>query len=532
MARECGNTFVAIDELSITQNLDTEKSYYKYENAYLSIETTGFEQTYQWYVTNDSVASGVPINGATSNILKLDTSEASSRKYYVVVTDWDRQTITSNICSVNVDGNVLVRTIISSSGDNGTISPLGESNVLDNDSKTFEFLPDEGYHVSKIVVDGIPLTETQLLDAVANGYTFDNVTSNHTIHVEFAINTYTITLIQAQHGVITCDEVSFTYGSQATIHITPDAGYSIGHLIVDGSRYTDSTDMTTYLFRNISSNHKISALFTPNRDTQYVVKHWQESIDSTNATLIGDKYYILESIEEKTGTTDSNTYAINKDDTGYVCMGVAQKKINGDGSTVVNIFYNRMVYTLAVLVEEGVVRVNGSGDYRYGDIVTISAVVKDGYQWKYWTSKPQKYITNITEISYTFSMPNENLTIYPNTEKIKHVIVLSVNGQGSASSNIEYVAYDEEVVVTMTPEEGWKVHKVYVDGVEVEVKDNKITLQSVTKDIEIEAVFVEDNTTILGLSVPTFIMVAVIFVLILAFVLLFMRIEKKQRERF
>ena len=72
-------------------------------------------------------------------------------------------------------------TITPSAGPNGTISPATPQVVDEGGSQTFNFTPDPGYHIADVLVDGISV------GAVA-GYTFGNVTDNHTIAVTFAAN--------------------------------------------------------------------------------------------------------------------------------------------------------------------------------------------------------------------------------------------------------------------------------------------------------------------------------------------------------
>jgi hypothetical protein len=71
-------------------------------------------------------------------------------------------------------------TITASAGLNGAIDPSGEVLVKYGESKTFTFTPDDGYHVSAIVVDGA------YANSFAESYTFSGVTVDHTITVSFS----------------------------------------------------------------------------------------------------------------------------------------------------------------------------------------------------------------------------------------------------------------------------------------------------------------------------------------------------------
>jgi glucose/arabinose dehydrogenase len=70
-------------------------------------------------------------------------------------------------------------TIVSSAGDNGVITPLGTTTVNQGGSQTYTVVPDTGYQVQSVIVNGTSATLTN------NTYTFTNVTSNQTMSVTF-----------------------------------------------------------------------------------------------------------------------------------------------------------------------------------------------------------------------------------------------------------------------------------------------------------------------------------------------------------
>ena len=63
---------------------------------------------------------------------------------------------------------------------NGTISPSGDTTVLAGASVTFTFTPNNGYRVEKLLVDN------ETVEITENRYTFSEVDTNHSIHVDFA----------------------------------------------------------------------------------------------------------------------------------------------------------------------------------------------------------------------------------------------------------------------------------------------------------------------------------------------------------
>jgi hypothetical protein len=69
-------------------------------------------------------------------------------------------------------------TITSSTGANGSISPLGAISITEGDSQLFIVTPNNDYEVALILLDGISI-------GPSTKYTFDNVVADHTISVTF-----------------------------------------------------------------------------------------------------------------------------------------------------------------------------------------------------------------------------------------------------------------------------------------------------------------------------------------------------------
>ena len=73
--------------------------------------------------------------------------------------------------------------ITAEAGAHGSISPAGEVPVIEFQSQTFTFAPEEGYIVKSVFVDGNIVTTENI-----TSYTIEKVMANMTIHVEFDVN--------------------------------------------------------------------------------------------------------------------------------------------------------------------------------------------------------------------------------------------------------------------------------------------------------------------------------------------------------
>jgi hypothetical protein len=150
--------------------------------------------------------------------------------------------------------------ITASAGPGGSISPLGTSILNIGVSQTYTIKPTAGYHIADVLVDGASV------GAVAT-YTFTKVTANHTIAVTFAASpSYTITAAAGVNGTITpSGTITVSKGARQAFTITPNRGYQVRSVIVDGA---NRGAITSYTFTNVSANHRIIAYFRVRRLAQ------------------------------------------------------------------------------------------------------------------------------------------------------------------------------------------------------------------------------------------------------------------------
>jgi len=115
--------------------------------------------------------------------------------------------------------------------------------------------------------------------------------------------------------------------------ITPTRnGYTFDGWYIDGQKVT-----------SVSAEATVTAHWKASSNTKYTVIHWQENAN--------DNKYSSKDIEIKSGTTGAKTAATAKsskdeDYQGFTAQKIEQKTIAGDGSTIVNVYYKRNVYTV------------------------------------------------------------------------------------------------------------------------------------------------------------------------------------------
>lgn len=233
--------------------------------------TANYEvNTYTITATSDSNGAVSPVGAITVNHGDSKTFDFTPKTGYhikeVTVDGESKGIITSyTFDSVTKDHIISVTfeidtfDITATSGVNGTISPSGVTSVAYGGNKTYTITSNTGYHIADVKVDGVS-------KGTIGTYTFDNVTATHTIEATFAINTYTITASSDSNGAISpAGAITVNHGEDKAFTITPNDGYHVVDVLVDGASVGAVTE---YTFTNITANgHTISATFAKNTYT-------------------------------------------------------------------------------------------------------------------------------------------------------------------------------------------------------------------------------------------------------------------------
>ena len=190
----------------------------------------------------------------------------------------------------------------------------------------------------------------------------------------------------------------------------------------------------------------LTATWTPNTNTRYTVRHHQQNVTGEGYTLVsGDT-------EAKTGTTDATTAAAAKSYTGFTAKGITQETIAPDGSTVVDVYYDRNIITLTINLDGGSTATALSGGMlsgRYGAPVSLVAPTKSGWHFTGWNTSGGTLPTTFTE---------------PGTYKALWTGA-GVSVTVAPVSDIQVRQHTDGTTVTLTADAGYTSYQWKVDGV-------------------------------------------------------------------
>lgn len=159
-----------------------------------------------------------------------------------------------------------ITAVVTKQGGGSITADLGEivKNVVyvpDGENITFTFTPDMNYRIYSVKVDSVEVYN----ESMGKTYTFRAVKANHTIAVTFAskddvIITHSITANASANGTITpAGRTEVIQGETVVYTVTPDDGYEVDYVNVDGLDV--SLEDGTYTFEAVSADHTIRAYF-------------------------------------------------------------------------------------------------------------------------------------------------------------------------------------------------------------------------------------------------------------------------------
>ena len=105
-----------------------------------------------------------------------------------------------------------------------------------------------------------------------------------------------------------------------------------------GGWFTDAALTSVANFAQIKVSTKLYAKWTERTDVRYTVQHMIENADNDG--------YSLNETETQRGQTGALTRATAKKYDGFTAQAITQETIQGDGSTMVKVYYKRNVYSV------------------------------------------------------------------------------------------------------------------------------------------------------------------------------------------
>ncbi|HUN66320.1 MAG TPA: T9SS type A sorting domain-containing protein, partial [Bacteroidota bacterium] len=198
-----------------------------------------------------SNSPGVLTEYANASFLTVDQSLFKAGQNELLVSDYNTSGPSGAAFYARITF-IYPAVVWATAGSHGAISPQGFIFVNQDSSRQIIVTPDAGYRTDSVIVDGVKVDSTA-------SYTFTHLHLFHTIRATFKQNIFLILTEALGCGRITpSDSILLVYDSSQTFTFTPNAGYRIDSILVDGVYAGDSSSFT---FHRVDANHTIVVRF-------------------------------------------------------------------------------------------------------------------------------------------------------------------------------------------------------------------------------------------------------------------------------
>ena len=326
-------------------------------------------------------------------------------------------------------------TITASAGAGGSIDPSGAVVVNQGADQSFTITPTAGFAIADVLVDGGSV-------GAVGTYTFTNVIADHTISASFSANTFTITASAGAGGAIApSGAVVVAEGNDQSFTITPDTGFHIADVLVDGSSVGA---VGSYTFTNVTADHTIHATFAINTYTITASAGPNGSIAPNGAVVVNH------------GADQS--FTITADATYHVADVVVDgSSVGAVGTyTFTNVTADHTIHATFAINTYTITASAGAG----GSIAPSGAVIVNHGADQSFTITPDANF-NIADVlvdgssvgavgTYTFTNVTADHTIAASFVATNFTLNVTVVGNGTVTKNPDLPTYTAGSVVQLT----------------------------------------------------------------------------------
>ena len=391
-------------------------------------------------------------------------------------------------------------------GSDVLVAPDTFSTVLNYaDNWLSEIVPDEGYSIGNVVLDGENLY-------TASNYQFNHIETGHEFVINFVQNVYTVNTNAYGYGEVS-EGITFTFDPANPVnypfHAEANEGYYIASVTINNTavELTEGQNVYDTTINNVADNYEINVIFkmytytmsataaeggniTPDGDL--VVNY---GTDQTYEIVANEGWYIASVTVD--GETSTYTQDSNK-----VSMAYTFEAVDADHS--ISATFSQFMYKVTANVAEDA---QGNKHATINGVASIDTTVAYGSVYAVNFEAEANY--EITDVvidnesmgaisSYEFINITENHEVIVNTAAIMYTLTATTNLDACTITPADTtVQAGSNVTFTLTPAEGYDVLSVLVNGMLLPVNDNNtVVVEDIQSDCTIMANFAQHTVTV------------------------------------
>lgn len=440
--------------------------------------TYNSSQKYEFRVISGYYISQILVDGMALDDNELKTAITNGYTFTDIKSDH----------TIEVEAKLITYKLNVSVSGSGLVTPSGSVlEYKEGTTKTLRFTPSIGSYLDKIIIDEEEFSKQELLDAIENGYTFENLSSDHDIQVVFKVYTYKIESKSNDFGTITPNgETIVEYGQDQTYQFIANPGYHIKELIIDGQTINQAIT-NSYTFDNVQNDHTIEVIYEINKYTITSSVEGEGSItplgekqlnygeSQTYNLSITEGYYVDKIIIDNFMITDNEIQNIINN--GYIFSNIFNNH-------TIHVSYKIKTFNITKeVVGTGSVTIENNGQVNYGGSLKLNIEDAEGFVLS------QFYIDNqLVDLKYEYLFENvkENHSVKVVFVEL-FVFDIAIESGGNVTTQ-QKTTKGEDVTYYFSPKEGYFIKNVYIDGVDCG-SISQYTFYSIDKAHSIQVIY-------------------------------------------
>ena len=407
---------------------------------------------------DDGIASFLwkQISGLT---VQLSDQSSASPSFLVPEVDGDGAFLTFKLAISDYEGitaidtvtiyinNVLKEFTITATADaGGTITPLGQSAVIEGHNQIYKISPENTYQIADVFVDDVS-------KGPKTSFTFWDIQNNHTILATFNEKP-SINASSDQNGQIDPQgQIYVNEGDFQLFKMTPNEGYKIDDVLVNGH---SEGPKSSYYFKNVTGKNTIVASFRPARFSIEVQ-------NSENGTILpANLVWVTEGNDQSFTITPSDGYEIESVSIDGKSIGMINTYTfyKVDQQHTIAATFRKKPIIISQWTGNGAIDPLGNISVKFGSSQAFTIKPSEGYLIK---DVLVDYISQGQIQSYIFSDVQNDHQI----EAIfgQPLITASAGENGTIDPSGEInVPSGSDQTFTITPIKNYEIESVTVDG--------------------------------------------------------------------
>ena len=421
------------------------------------------------------------------------------------------------------------------SSDGGTIVYNGVN--VTNDTQSFSInegvsvslsvVPNIGYELSRLILNGTDVTA-----GVSDGkYIIESLSENVNVSAIFTKRSFNLSIESYGNGTVTFNSVPITnttgnffvlYGSSATMTLTPDMGYQVSSVKLNGENVTANVSDGSFTIPNITGNNTVRVDFEVipvNTYSLTLVASIGGGITFNGATVSGSSQsFTVNEGASATLTISADTgFELNKltlngnDVTSWVINNKIRIFDISQNTTIEAIFIKK-TYLLTIESTGGGQVTYGSNvidnetnsfSVEYNTSATLVLIPNEGYQLANLIVNGNNVTAAVTNSIYTIANISSSQQVNVSFEKIPaKTFTLSINvGSGGVVSynGVELSNTTRDFIVTegesteldIVPDMGYRIKSVSINNKDMmsSIVDNSLSVRDIRSDTSVKVEF-------------------------------------------